>query len=155
MFSWRDSDVQRGRDGSITGGKRSEYDQRKQASLGKKGKRSSYLDKDYVTKRWQGSKDFAKGSYSTKGYAESGKASRFSGRRNGAGNKQASASGQTFATKNFGTSSARERGRGSIATPTSRFHGKSANMTLPVYDNMEDFRNLSVNQTRSWLGRDR
>ena len=154
MFQWKDSDVQRGDDGSITGGRRSSYDQKRQASLGRKGSQANYMDKDYVAKRWQGNKDFSKGSYSTKSYAESGKRSSATGERSRFSKKRASADGNTFATKAFSASSAREGGRNAITTPTSQFHGKKSGMLLPIFSKDQDFRNLSVDQTRNWLGRD-
>jgi len=154
VFAWKKEDVQRGDGNTITGGKRSQFDKKVDSSYGKKDSRvPAYFQKGYNSKKWSGKKDYSKGSYKTDGWGGT-KGSRFSqSKSREASRKGAAASGQSFRTNNYRVSGAREAG----ATPVNRgytsYDNKKWGYKPPIYT-VDEYRQLSVGQTRSLLGKD-
>ncbi|MDA7887755.1 hypothetical protein N9A86_00035 [Akkermansiaceae bacterium] len=152
-FEWSNDDVQKAKNGTIEGGKRSQYDSKGSSQFAKKGS-PSYLSKSYTKEAWKGSKNYSTGSYQTSRFGESGKQSWFSNKKSGANSKVARASGQSYETGSYQTGAASEAGRaarsGSSAYVDSR--REKFGWTPEVFD-YKDHRRLSMGDAKSLLKR--
>jgi len=155
-FTFKKEDVESGVDGVVTSGKRSQFDKRTRSAYTEANSSvPSYLQKDYQKKTWAGGKDYATGSYKTKGFGGSEKRSWFAGKSSDEMSKVARASGQNYATGSYQTGSANEVGR-SVVSGSSRYvqsraadgWGRSPSILTP-----QDQRQLTMGQAKSLMGR--
>jgi hypothetical protein len=155
-FAFKNEDVERGDSDSITGGKRSQYDARKQSAYAKaNGTLPAYLQKSYQKKAWAGGKDYSTGSYQTGSYGDAGKKSRFGGRKSNESNQIANASGQNFSTGSYRTGSANESGRGIQKKSSAYTESRNKNGwgRTPTILSEGEYRSISMGQAKSLLGR--
>lgn len=157
-YEWNSDDVQGGADGTFSGGKRSQYDQRKMSSYAKSRKMPDYYSREYHSKNWNGSKDYSAGSYQvSKTPNESGKRSWFGGKKSSHSGSSAHGVGKAYDTGNYRTASAREAGQASSRTGTDAggyVESRRAIKRKPLLVMSQDeYRQLTVDQSRSLLGK--
>jgi hypothetical protein len=155
-FTFKPEDVLQGDDGTVTGGKRSQYDSRMESAYAKaNSKVPSYMQSSYQKAAWSGGKNYGTGSYKTSESDQGAKKSWFGGRKSKESSKVARASGQDFSTGSFQTGSANETGRtvktGSNAYAESRSGNAWAGK--PVILTEGEYRSISMGQAKSLLGR--
>lgn len=154
-FAFNKEDIQRGDDGSITGGKRSQYDSLADSAYARANADApAYLQKSYHKEAWAGGKDYSTGSYKTGANSNAGTTSRFAGRQSDSSNKVARAGGQTFGTGSYGTGRANENGR-TMATGTSGYVDEQARDGWRKVKILEgnEYRSISMGQAKRLLGR--
>ena len=154
-YNWR-RNVEVGEDGTIMGGKRSQYDDASSNQFRKNYKTPDYLKKGYATKKWQGQRDFSAGSFEGRTVArEGGQASRWADSASRESTLRSRADGNSYATERFQTGSAREGGFEAVTrTPNAeaayrqRTWGEKWEIFTP-----EGYRDMTVAETRGLLGR--
>lgn len=157
-FAFRQEDVQQGDDGSIVGGKRSQYESRVESAYAKANSSlPDYLQRSYQKSAWSGSKNYGTGSYQTAESKDSGKRSWFGGRKSGESDQVARASGQNYSTGSYQTGGASEAGR-SVKTGSSGYidsqNSKGWGRKKPIILSEGEYhRSLSLGQAKSLLGR--
>lgn len=155
-FAFNNEDVQQGDNGSITGGKRSQYDSKmKSAYAQANGTVPAYMQRSYQQKAWAGGKDYSAGSYQTSKNSNAGKKSWFGGRKSNEASQVARASGQDFSTGSYRTGSANETGQ-SVKTGSNAYtESRNSNGWggIPVILTTDEYRSISMGQTKSLLGR--
>ncbi|MFT6180850.1 MAG: hypothetical protein ACI9NQ_001902 [Paracoccaceae bacterium] len=155
-FAFNKEEVQKGDDGSITGGKRSQYDsQMKSAYAQANGKIPNYMESSYQKKAWAGGKDYSTGSYQTAKNRNAGKKSWFGGRKSNEASQVARASGQDYSTGSYRTRSANETGRAVRTGSNAYTESRTSNGwgRAPVILTSEEYRSISMGQAKSLLGR--
>ncbi|MEN8681336.1 MAG: hypothetical protein ABF391_14930 [Akkermansiaceae bacterium] len=154
-FAFNKSDVEQGENGLITGGKRSQFDQKtNSAYVNANAKAPAYLQKSYSKQTWAGAKNYSTGSYQTSGYRQSGRKSWFGGRESSQANKIANASGKGFGTGSYQTGSATESGR-RVSTGSSAYVDQQARdgwRRVKIIEG-DEYRSISMGQAKSLLGR--
>ena len=154
-FAFKKGDVEQGDSGLITGGKRSQFEQKASSAYADANSNSpAYLRKSYNRKTWAGPKDYSTGSYKTRGFRQSGQKSRFGDRKATQGNKVANARGKGFETGSYGTGSFSEGGR-KISTGSSSYVDQQARdgwRRLKIIES-DEYRSISMGQAKSLLGR--
>ena len=156
-FAFKQTDIQQGDDGSITGGKRSQYESKVESAYAKANSSvPAYLQRSYQKTAWSGKKNYSAGSYETSESKNTGKRSWFGGRKSNEANQVARASGQDYSTGSFKTGGANESGRsvrtGSNAYTESRTSDGWGRRPV-ILNEGEYHRNLSLGQAKSLLGR--
>ena len=155
-FAFNNEDVEKGDNGSITGGKRSMYDTQAESAYAKaNGDLPDYLQRSYQKKAWAGGKNYSTGSYQTGSYGESGKKSWFGGRKSNEASRVAGATGKDFSTGSYQTGSANETGR-SVRTGSNAYvEGRNSDGwgRTPTIFSASEYRSLSMGQARRLLGR--
>jgi len=156
-FAFNQTDVQQGDDGSIVGGKRSQYSSRVESAYAKANSSlPEYLQRSYQKSAWSGSKNYGTGSYETSESKDSGKRSWFGGRKSGESDQVARASGQNYSTGSYRTGGASEAGR-AVRTGSSGYidsqNSKGWGRKKPVILSEGEYRSLSLGQAKSLLGR--
>lgn len=151
-------DVQIDEDGTITGGKRSQFDRASRGSRSHKNyKTPDYLTKNYNQKQWNGSKDYATGSYQGTSQArERNQNSRFQGNQANVAGQQAWLDNKQYSTGSYQTAGARE------SQQTAVQGGENAQVAerkkvwgwTPKIYSADEYRDMSISQTRSLLGKD-
>ncbi len=154
-FAFKKSDVEQGDNGLITGGKRSQFEQRASSAYANaNSKAPAYLQKSYNKQTWAGAKDYSTGSYKTSGYRKSGRKSWFGGRESSQSKKVASAAGKGFGTGSYRTGNATESGR-AVSTGSSAYVDRQARdgwRRVKIIES-DEYRSLSMGQAKSLLGR--
>lgn len=154
-FAFSKEDIQRGDDGSITGGRRSQFELKADSAYARaNADKAAYLQRSYNKETWSGSRRYSTGSYQTKANANSQRKSWFGGRKSRDAGRVARASGSGYQTGSYRTGSANENGR-------TRATGSSAYVDEQVEDgwrkirilDSKEYRSLSLGQARSLLGR--
>ncbi|MGE9268704.1 MAG: hypothetical protein ACQKBY_11455 [Verrucomicrobiales bacterium] len=155
-YNWM-KDVQMGKDGSITGGKRSMYDNAGSAGYRGRVKTPEYLKKDYYQKEWNGSKNYAAGSYDGKmGARESGTNSRFGGQQAHGSGQEAWMAGKNYAAGTYQTGNARERSRDEVERSGVAVveHRERVWGWNPTIYSKDEYRKMTMQETRSLLGKE-
>lgn len=154
-FAFKKGDVEKGDDGLITGGKRSQFEQRANSAYADaKANAPAYLQKSYNKQTWAGPKDYSTGSYKTSGYRQSGQDSEFGKRKANQTNKVANATNRGFGTASYRTGNASEGGR-EISTGSSNYVDKQARdgwRRVKIIES-DEYRSISMRQAKSLLGR--
>ncbi|MDA7531420.1 hypothetical protein OAF51_03180 [Akkermansiaceae bacterium] len=154
-FAFKKSDVEQGDSGLITGGKRSQFEQRAGAAYADANSQApAYLKKSYNRKTWAGPKDYSTGSYKTSGFRKSDQKSGFGNRKASQGNIVASAGEKGFGTGSYRTGSSSESGR-KISTGSSSYVDQQARdgwRRLKIIES-DEYRSISMGQAKSLLGR--
>ena len=154
-FAFNKDDVNKAKDGRVTGGKRSQFELKADSAYAKaNADASGYLKRSYHKQSWSGARDFSTGSYETGSYGKSKSKSWFSIRRSKNDGRMASAAGRDFSTGSYRTGSANEQGK---VRPT----GSSAYVDEQVSDGWrkiqilenKQYRKLTMGQAKSLLGR--
>lgn len=154
-FAFKDSDIQKGDDGRVTGGKRSQFDTRTESAYAANQNLPNYMKKSYQKKAWSGERSYETGSYQTSSYGDSGKRTWFGGKKAGEASQVARASGRNYATGSYRTGSANEAGQIVPTGPNAYAESRTQDgwgRTPTVYS-LTEYRNLTVGQTKSLLGR--
>lgn len=152
-------DIQVDEDGAITGGKRSMYDQAsKLGGYRKEYKTPDYLTKNFDQKEWNGSKNYSTGSYQGNSQArETGKNSRFQGDQANIAGQQSWLGNEKYNTGSYQTAGAREGQQAAIQG------GENAQVAQrekvwgwnPKIYSADEYREMTISQTRSLLGKDK
>ena len=154
-FAFSQEDIQRGDDGRITGGKRSQYELKAESAYARANADApARFQRSYQKQQWAGSRDFTTGSYRTGSFRESGSKSWLGGRKSREAGQVAGVAGQGFETGSYRTGRANEQGR---ARPT----GSSAYVDEQAQDgwrkiqilDQKEYRSLSMGQAKTLLGR--
>ncbi|MDG1976204.1 MAG: hypothetical protein P8I39_06675 [Akkermansiaceae bacterium] len=154
-FAFKKSDVEQGDSGLITGGKRSQFEQRAGAAYADANSSApAYLKKSYNRRTWAGPKDYSTGSYKTSGFRQADQRSGFSNRKANQGDKVANAGKKGFATGSYRTKNSSEGGR-KISTGSSSYVDQQARdgwRRLKIIES-DEYRSISMGQAKSLLGR--
>ncbi|MGJ8697244.1 MAG: hypothetical protein ACSHYF_13080 [Verrucomicrobiaceae bacterium] len=154
-FEWSASDVMQGKDGTFEGGKRSHFENQAASSFNRKRDTPSYFSREYHSKKWNGSKDYSTGSYQVNQTpTETGKRSWFGGKKSSSSGKSATGVDQSYATGSYRTGTARETGSyiQKKDDPYTAYRQKTGARPIAIFSK-KSYRNLSVNQSRSLLGK--
>ncbi len=155
-FAFKQEDIQQGDDGTITGGKRSQFDSRLESAYAKANSSvPAYMERSYQKAAWSGGKDYGTGSYETAESKNSGKRSWFGGRKSKEANQVAKAAGRNYGTGSYRTGSANETGR-SVKTGSNAYAKSRAGngwARKPVILTEDQYRSISMGQAKSLLGR--
>lgn len=151
--------IQVDEEGAITGGKRSMYDRASDI----KGYRKDYKTPDYLTKnfdqkQWNGRKDYSTGSYQGTSQArETGQNSRFQGDKSGIAGQKSWLGNKKYDTGSYQTSGARESQKAAIQGGENAqvAHRKKVWGWDPKIYSADEYREMTVSQTRSLLGKDK
>ena len=155
-YAFKQEDIERGDDGSITGGKRSQFSTATESAYAQANRDvPSHFKTAYQRAAWSGGKNYRTGSYETSPSRKAGKKSWFGGRKSKEAQKVAGASGQDFSTGSYRTGSARESGRALPKKGSSYAESRSGNgwARKPVILSEGEYRSLSLGQAKSLLGR--
>ena len=154
-FAFKKSDVEQGDSGLITGGKRSQFEQKASSAYADANANSpAYLKKSYNRRTWAGPKDYSTGAYKSNGFGQSGQKSGFGDRKAAQGNKVANAGGKGFGTGSYRTRTSSEGGR-KISTGSSSYVDQQALdgwRRLKIIES-DEYRSISMGQAKSLLGR--
>ena len=154
-FAFKKEDIQQGDNGSITGGKRSQFEQRADSAYARANANApAYLQKSYHKQAWSGSQDYSTGSYRTSSNSQAKTTSRFGSRQSNSSNKVARAAGQGYGTGSYGTGRANESGS-AVNTGSSGYVDEQARdgwRKVPILEGNE-YRSISMGQAKSLLGR--
>lgn len=154
-FTFSNEDVQQGGDLSITGGKRSQFERQAESAYARANANTpAYLQKDFASKSWLGSREYRTGAHETGSYRKSGQRSRFSGRSSNESGTMAGASGRGYSTGGYRTGKANENGRFK-PTGSSAYVDEQANdgwRSIQILEEKE-YRSISMGQAKSLLGR--
>lgn len=154
-FAYSKDDIQKGNDGRVTGGKRSQFELKSESAYAKAGKNGpAQFQKSYQKEKWAGSRDFSTGSYKTASNRSSKRKSWFGRRKSSDANKVAGAAGQDFNTGSYRTGQANESGR-TRTTGSSGYVDEQRNdgwRQIRVMDNKK-YRSITMGQAKSLLGR--
>jgi len=146
-------DVQQGEGDEIVGGKRSRYDERVSSAFAKGASKSpDYLKSRYHQKAWSGNKDYSKGSFKTDSWSGT-KTSRFANQSSRDSQKTARANDQDYSTGSYRTGGATEAGTSHVSSQQSHYGQKRWERNLQIFD-YDDYRKMSLDQTKSLLGKD-
>jgi len=141
-------------EGMIVGGRRSNFEGKRQVVFGGNFEGKTYGTDQYKSKSWNGSKNYGRKSYSGNTNASQLKvASVMDGQTARGGGEQSRYSGSGYNTSNYNTSSARE----GQATPVNRNASNYAAKRLPLPKVMSEreYQKMTIEETNSLLGRDR
>jgi|TARA_B110000914_G_scaffold2226_1_gene1927 hypothetical protein len=155
-FAFKNEDIEKGDNGSITGGKRSMYDSKSESAYAKaNGSLPEYLQRSYQKKAWAGGKNYSAGSYQTGTYGQSDKKSWFGGKKSNEVNQVARGFGQDFSTGSYRTGVANETGRGVVTGSNAYVEGRNRDGwgRIPTILSESEHRRLSMGQAKSLLGR--
>lgn len=156
-YDWK-KDIQVGEDGSITGGKRSQFDRAsKNGGYRKEYKTPDYLTKNYDQKEWNGSKNYTTGSYQGTSQArETRQSSRYQGDRAHLVGQQSWLAGKQFDKGSYKTKGAREGRAAHVKTGENAqvANRKKVWAWNPKIYNQDEYREMTVAETRSLLGKD-
>lgn len=154
-FAFSKEDIQRGDDGRITGGKRSQFELKADSAYAHaNADRAAYLQRSYQRKTWAGNRGYSTGSYQTGSNVNNQQQSRFGGRKSRDANRVARASGSGYQTGSYRTGRANESGR-TRPTGSSGYVDEQADdgwRQIPILESKE-YRSLSMGQARTLLGR--
>lgn len=149
-------DVERGEDGTFKGGKRSQFEGKKNVSFGGGLGTASYRKKEYNGKRWSGNTAAQTNMYG--GNTDGSRfqtSSRFQGTSAAHSGRRSRFDGSSAATSRFKTGSANEASRRSIEKPSdAKTDFRRRVYPEPPIMTEEEYRKMTVEQTRSILGRD-
>ncbi len=155
-FAFKKEDIQQAENGSITGGKRSQFSTATESAYAKANREvPTYLQSSYQKAAWSGGKDYRTGSYETSSSQKAEKKSWFGGRKSSEAAKVASASRQDFSTGSFQTGSANESGRSLGKKSSAYAESRSGNAWArkPVILSEGEYRSISRGQAKTLLGR--
>ena len=154
-FAFKKEDIQQGDDGSITGGKRSQFERLSDSAYARANANApAYLQKSYHKQAWSGTQNYRTGSYRTSSNVQAQTQSRFGGRQSNSSNKVARGSGQGYGTGSYGTGRANENGN-TMNTGTSGYVDEQARdgwRKVTILEGSE-YRSISMGQAKSLLGR--
>ncbi|MDG2401328.1 MAG: hypothetical protein P8M04_12225 [Akkermansiaceae bacterium] len=154
-FAFKKGDVEQGDNGLITGGKRSQFEQKASSAYADANANApAYLKKSYNRQTWAGPKDYSTGSYKTSGFRQSGQKSGLSGRKASQTNKVANAGEKGFGTGSYVTGNASEGGR-KVSTGSSAYVDQQARdgwRRVKIIES-DEYRSISMGQAKSLLGR--
>jgi hypothetical protein len=154
-FAFKKEDIQQGDNGSITGGKRSQYEERADSAYARANADApAYLQKSFHRKAWSGSQDYSTGSYRTGSNSQAETKSRFANRKSNSSNKVARAAGQAFGTGSYGTGRANENGN-TVTTGSSGYVDEQARdgwRKVPILEG-DEYRSISMGRAKRLLGR--
>jgi len=154
-FAFKKSDVEQGDSGLITGGKRSQFEQRAGAAYADANSQApAYLKKSYNRKTWAGPKDYSTGSYKTSGFRQADQRSGFGNRKATKATKLQAQERRGLRTGSYRTGSSSESGR-KISTGSSSYVDQQARdgwRRLKIIES-DEYRSISMGQAKSLLGR--
>ncbi len=155
-FAFKKEDVAKDAKGNYSGGKRSRYDGRAASAYATANNNlPAHMQKSYHKKAWNGSQNYATGSYQTKGYGQKEKRSWWGGKKSSSANKVANAAGRSYNTGSYRTGSANETGRRVKTGNSAYVEGRAADGfgRDPVIISKQEHRRISMGQAKSLLGR--
>lgn len=155
-FAMQKGDVNYSEDGTVSGGRRSQYEGKKQLAFGGEWTGQSYGKKEYGKTSWNGSSDRA-----TKSYDKGDGDSRFrstswlGGKASTQDGKRSNYDGRKKVTESVGTGAAYEESRSTIARPQdAKASWRRSVYPQPRIETLSDVQKKNVEETRSLLGRD-
>ena len=155
-FAFKKEDIQQGDNGSITGGKRSQYSTELESAYAKVNREvPSYLQSSYQKTAWSGGKNYGTGSYETSASQQAQKKSWFGGRKSQEAQRVARASGRDFSTGSFRAGSASESGQSAPTKKSAYAESRAGNAWArkPVILSEGEYRSISRGQAKTLLGR--
>lgn len=155
-YTMQKGDVEYTEEGGVTGGRRSQYEGKKQVQFGGDWNNESYAKKEYEKKSWWGGKKVEK-----KSYSDGADGSRFQ-TASAYGSKDANQAGQRSnydgakaRTATYRTDAANESGLAGVSKPSNpQSDFRRGVYPKPRIVGYKDYQEKTIEQTRSLLGRD-
>jgi len=154
-FAMQKGDVSYAEDGTVRGGKRSQFEGKRNVAFGGDWGGQSYGKKQYGTSAWGGSRERATKEFDK---GEEGKfrfASLFGGRKSAQSGQRSTYDGKNRAKETVKTGAAYEVSRPSIARPEdAKAAWRRSVYPQPRIETLADVQRMNVEETRRLLGRD-
>ena len=153
-FAMQKGDVEYGEDGSLKGGKRSEYEGKRNVAFGGNWGGKSYGKQQYDKAAFSGNRQWTAQSFNK---GEAGKFrsnSSFGGQRSVQANQRSNYDGKNRVTSTLGTGVATEASRASLSKPVdAKAAWRRSVYPQPRIETLADAQRRNVEETRSLLGR--
>ena len=154
-FAMQKGDVSYAEDGTVRGGKRSQYEGKRNVAFGGEWGAQSYGRSEYEKTAWGGSREREKKSFDK---GEEGRfrfASLFGGKKSAQAGQKSSYDGRAREKETVKTGGAYEGSRTSIARPQdAKAAWRRSVYPQPRIETLADVQRMNVEETRSLLGRD-
>ena len=142
-------------EGMIVGGRRSQYEGKRQGTFGGEYKGGQFKTSNYNAGKWDGTKDFGRQSYS--GNTQAGghltAASSMDGSTNRNAQKGSGYGQNVYGTNSYRTATAREGGAPVVQRSAS--HYDDDKLPMPRIMSERDYQKMTIDETNALLGRSR
>lgn len=155
-FTMQKGDVEYSEEGAVTGGRRSQYEGRRQIQFGGEWDGERYEKKEFERRSWWGRRAVQREAYDG---GEDGSrfqtASRFDGQAAPADGSRSRFDGNRAETGRYATGAAREAGASPVDRPSdAKVDWRRDVFPRPLIIDQDDYAQKSIEQTRGLLGRD-